>query len=123
MDDLILYPIVLLLAVAALLMGWKTKYRYAVIVVFSSAVLAVVASSLPAGSEWAITGNACNGWCYAKMGMSGFPLVVYRPDGVNSVSFFFSPVAFLINWVLFMCIVHTGVSLVRYFRQQRQKSA
>lgn len=114
MSMYLVLPLVLLLAtIFAIAPSMLAReHKGTVRVISLGLVLTVLAAFFPAGSEWAITGNACDGWCYEKMAMAGFPMVVYRPDGMNSVSFFFSPLAFAVNFFFITCAVYAVTSVL-----------
>jgi len=104
-----------------ILKHYSSTVRYVIGILIFSALLTLVASFIPVGKEWTITGNACYGWCYEEMTTMGLPLIVFHPDGLNSVSWFFSGWAFLANFLLFICMVHTVISLINYGVRLRRK--
>ncbi|HBK33822.1 TPA: hypothetical protein DDZ06_02290 [Candidatus Uhrbacteria bacterium] len=94
---------------------------HVVFVLVCGFLFTLFASFVPVGTEWALTGF-CDDGCFEKMTKLGFPFVVFHPDGLNSVSWFFSEWAFVANFILFVCVVHTVISLIAYgIKQISQK--
>lgn len=118
-DSFVLYPVLFLIAIVLPIRAWNSKYKRLANVLALSIVLTIIGSVIYAGDEWTITGFACDGACYEKMSAFGFPLIVFHPDGANSVSWFFNGTAFFINFLLIACVVYTVVVLVSRYRSSR----